>query len=410
MYGNPLSLISYSNIRYIGILKDVNEIEQTISLENVRSMGTEGRQGDPTKEIPASNDVYEFIQFRASDVKNVQFESEATQPQPQPAVPNDPAILEARAKPASGQSYPQQQQQPVAQAAPAAHADRTTRPSYQAQAAPAVQQETAEEAITDTESVTDTNERQRGGHQRRQGGYNNSTYNSRGGLNNRGGRGGYNYNNNNRGGYNNRGGRGGYNARGNRRVEIPESDFDFESSNSKLNKEDLAKEFAKLNVHVAEGTSDAVTSGSNTTAATASEGGQAESVTPSYMPKKSFFDDISCEAKERMQMQQQGLSYEERRGRAQAERSQNFETFGQASSDQNRLRYSRYNNGGRGGGANGNPNWRGGHGGGGRGGYYRGGGNNTGGYRGGYSSGGYRNQYNNTGNGDSFQQNTESTA
>ncbi|KAJ2391304.1 hypothetical protein GGI05_002978, partial [Coemansia sp. RSA 2603] len=322
MYRNPLSLISNSNIRYAGILKDINEVEQIITLENVRSMGTEGRQGDPAKEIPPSNDVYEFIHFRASDVKDIVFEP-GTMPQ-QPAVPNDPAILEARAKTTSGQSHPQQQyQQPVAQAAPAAYTERSAQQNYQAQVAHTsnVQQDAAEEAITDTESVTDTNERQQSGYQRRQGGYNNGN-NSRGGYNNRGGRGGYNYNhnNNNRGGYNNRGGRGGYNARGNRRVEIPESDFDFESSNSKLNKVDLAKEFAKLNVHVADGAQDSTAAGSNTTAATASEAGQSESVTPSYMPKKSFFDDISCEAKERMQMQQQGLSYEERRGRIQAER------------------------------------------------------------------------------------------
>ncbi|KAJ2852208.1 hypothetical protein J3B02_003487, partial [Coemansia erecta] len=87
IYGNPLSLISFSKIRYVGILKDVNEAQQTISLENVRSMGTEGRRGNTLEEIPPSNDVYEFIQFRAADVISVQFESEST-------LPNDPAIVE----------------------------------------------------------------------------------------------------------------------------------------------------------------------------------------------------------------------------------------------------------------------------------------------------------------------------
>ncbi|KAJ1857865.1 hypothetical protein LPJ57_007086, partial [Coemansia sp. RSA 486] len=94
IYGNPLSLISFSKIRYVGILKDVNEAQQTISLENVRSMGTEGRRGNPLEEIPPSNDVYEFIQFRAADVVSVQFESEPAAPNPPPAVPNDPAIVE----------------------------------------------------------------------------------------------------------------------------------------------------------------------------------------------------------------------------------------------------------------------------------------------------------------------------
>ncbi|KAJ1858009.1 hypothetical protein LPJ57_007072, partial [Coemansia sp. RSA 486] len=94
IYGNPLSLISFSKIRYVGILKDVNEAQQTISLENVRSMGTEGRRGNPLEEIPPSNDFYEFIQFRAADVVSVQFESEPVAPNPPPAVPNDPAIVE----------------------------------------------------------------------------------------------------------------------------------------------------------------------------------------------------------------------------------------------------------------------------------------------------------------------------
>src|SRR5690349_5594903 len=95
-YGNKISLISKSHIRYVGILKDVNEEEQTIALEQVYSMGTEGRKGNRLEEIPPSKDVYEYIQFRATDVISVQFETEAQQapqaPPPQ-AVPADPAIL-----------------------------------------------------------------------------------------------------------------------------------------------------------------------------------------------------------------------------------------------------------------------------------------------------------------------------
>ncbi|KAJ2398675.1 hypothetical protein GGI23_003107, partial [Coemansia sp. RSA 2559] len=225
-------------------------------------------------------------------------------------------------------------------------------------------------------------------YQNRQGG----GYQGRGGYNQRGGRGGYNYRGNGprRGGYHQ--GRGGYQGNRheqNRRVEVPESDFDFESSNSKLNKDDLAKEFAKLNVKVndgAEGAAGAATSsavgGGSSTAANA----LVASVTDSYVPKKSFFDDISSEVKERMQMQDGGLSYEERRSRMNTERQQNYETFGQTSVDPNRHRYNRYNSN-RGGGANsgyynqGGNNWRGGRGG--RGGHHRGRGNynNSHGYR-----------------------------
>ncbi|KAI8325213.1 hypothetical protein GQ54DRAFT_295648 [Martensiomyces pterosporus] len=116
VYGNRISLISKSGIRYTGTLNDVNEQEQTISLEQVRSMGTEGRKGNPLEEIPPSNDIYEYIQFRATDVISVQFENEAP-PQPAPPqVPNDPAILDARAQPRkqAPAPAPAQQQAPAA--------------------------------------------------------------------------------------------------------------------------------------------------------------------------------------------------------------------------------------------------------------------------------------------------------
>ncbi|KAJ2819947.1 hypothetical protein IWW50_005261, partial [Coemansia erecta] len=206
------------------------------------------------------------------------------------------------------------------------------------------------------------------GNQRRQGGYV-----PRGGYTPRG-RGGYNPN------YRGNGQRrGNYHGRGgfqNRRVEVPESDFDFESSNSKLNKDDLAREFAKLNVHVA-GSSDAAPSES--VASTASAAVAVEADESAYQPKSSFFDNISCETKERIEMQDQGMSHEERRSRVHAERQQNYETFGQVSAEQNRFRYNRNHQGGRGYYQN---NWRGGRGGRGhhRGGYnpnYRGNNNNN---------------------------------
>ncbi|KAJ2815606.1 hypothetical protein FBU31_006867, partial [Coemansia sp. 'formosensis'] len=230
--------------------------------------------------------------------------------------------------------------------------------------------------------------------------YRSSGHVHRGGYVPRGGRGGYVP----RGGAHTwrgaRGGRGAYQGRhgSGRPVEIPESDFDFESSNSKLNKDDLAKEFAKLNVQVSDDTNSnvmappAVVAGPSTSAvATAAPSG---SNTGAYT-QKSFFDDISCEAKERLQMQEFGLSYEERRNRFQAERQQNYETFGQATSDQAQLRYNRFqSNRGRGGAgaqngyyhSSSNPNYNSGY-------------NNTGsnwrggrGGRGGYQRGGYRNQ------------------
>lgn len=58
------------------------------------SHGTEGRRGDGT-DLPPSTNVYEYIVFRGSDVKDISIaeeEKETTQPEP-PRVPDDPAIL-----------------------------------------------------------------------------------------------------------------------------------------------------------------------------------------------------------------------------------------------------------------------------------------------------------------------------
>ncbi|KAJ3056639.1 hypothetical protein HK097_005563 [Rhizophlyctis rosea] len=83
-------------------------------------------------------------------------------------------------------------------------------------------------------------------------------------------------------------GRGGFGPRGNR-IVIPDQDYDFESANAKFNKTDVAQE-----------------AGKDEKSPTAIEGEQApsddgedlESPTTFYK-KSSFFDDISCESKDR---------------------------------------------------------------------------------------------------------------
>ncbi|KTW26625.1 hypothetical protein T552_02634 [Pneumocystis carinii B80] len=89
---SKISLISQSGIRYIGILHDINSKDSTISLKNVRSYGTEGRKGNPREEIPASENIFEYIVFRGSDVKDLRIEEPAP-PKSVPQMPNDPAIL-----------------------------------------------------------------------------------------------------------------------------------------------------------------------------------------------------------------------------------------------------------------------------------------------------------------------------
>jgi len=101
--GSRISLISKSEIRYEGILFHVDPKESTVALQNVRSFGTEGRKKDGAQ-IPASQDVFDYIIFRGSDIKDLH----VCEPPPPPPVarppngPNDPAII---AMPNSGGAY-----------------------------------------------------------------------------------------------------------------------------------------------------------------------------------------------------------------------------------------------------------------------------------------------------------------
>lgn len=105
--GSRISLISKSDIRYSGVLHEINSEESTVSLENVTSFGTEGRRGNPDEEIPPADQVYEYIVFRGSDVKDLRIETPAPPKENKPPkMPDDPAILGARPRPAGSAPGP----------------------------------------------------------------------------------------------------------------------------------------------------------------------------------------------------------------------------------------------------------------------------------------------------------------
>jgi protein LSM14 len=120
-----------------------------------------------------------------------------------------------------------------------------------------------------------------------------------------------------------------------RGVVIPNTDFDFESSNKKFNKEELAKEAEPFT----EGTTGDADDEAN---------GDDEVVIPAapnaYDKKKSFFDNISSELKDRDEKRSAG-GHEFKT----EERKKNIETFGQGSVDGYRGGYRGRGRGGRGG-------------------------------------------------------------
>jgi len=77
----------------VGTLVSIDSEASTVSLDNVRSFGTEGRRGGKDEYAPSSV-VYDQIVFRGSDVKDLRIEEPVKESKPEPPpMPDDPAII-----------------------------------------------------------------------------------------------------------------------------------------------------------------------------------------------------------------------------------------------------------------------------------------------------------------------------
>ncbi|XP_020485212.3 protein LSM14 homolog B isoform X1 [Labrus bergylta] len=95
--GCKIGLISKAQNRYEGILYTIDKVNSTVVLAKVRCLGTEGRPTD--RPTPPKDDVYEYITFRGSDIKDITL---CEPPRTHHGLPPDPAIVQSSLAGSSG--------------------------------------------------------------------------------------------------------------------------------------------------------------------------------------------------------------------------------------------------------------------------------------------------------------------
>lgn len=130
-----------------------------------------------------------------------------------------------------------------------------------------------------------------------------------------------------------RGGRGGARPQQQpKKIEVPQSDYDFQTANAKFNKQDLVKEAIATGVPVAEAEAHAAEEAESMESMSNSGGASSNH---GYNRGSSFFDNISSESRDREENTAR-MGGREWRGE---EEKRNMETFGQGSVDGYRPNY-----------------------------------------------------------------------
>ncbi|XP_054639335.1 protein LSM14 homolog B-like isoform X3 [Dunckerocampus dactyliophorus] len=99
--GSKISLISKAQIRYEGILSSVDTDRSTVALAKVKAYGTEDRHTDSP--VPPKDEMYEYIIFRGSDIKDITVSEPA---KPHHGLPRDPAIVQSSLSSSCGGYHP----------------------------------------------------------------------------------------------------------------------------------------------------------------------------------------------------------------------------------------------------------------------------------------------------------------